>query len=169
MRFFKDYRYVRDDLRLLLRRQVGDFSRTLQKIMARRNDEQDLLEVRDYIFLCEKLQGVLRAAIGRGIAPEASERAVQLIEAFQPLHELGEELEHAIDESVMDKRREIQEAAISELEESVARADLRLTSDEAGRVRTLGQTKRRGSDEAPSAVEETPFWGPPLEHLIRPG
>ena len=51
--------FIRQDLRSLMRIGAGDILRTLQRISLRRNDEQDLLEIRDFIRTGEDIIKIL--------------------------------------------------------------------------------------------------------------
>ncbi|KDN52529.1 hypothetical protein K437DRAFT_186491 [Tilletiaria anomala UBC 951] len=162
--------FLREDLRLLLRRSAGDISRTLQKILARRNDEQDLLAVRDFVHLCEKVQSTLREALDRGLSHEYAASAQEIAGNFTALGHLAQSLEDAIDESVMEKRRQLQSATADEIESVITQGELKQTQVEHGTIQV--STPRRASrskGKAAEQEEESPLWGPPLEHLIRPG
>lgn len=134
--------------------------------MAKRGDEQDLLAVRDFIHLCGQIQQTLRTSVEHDLPENEANRAKELADKFMPLPELARNLEDAIDESVMEKRRALQEATADDLESAVIQDELKQTREEYGevKVRQSSRSKAKSVD-----ADESPFWGPALEHLIRPG
>lgn len=150
--------FLRKDVRALLRAGVGDILRTLQRISLRRNDEQDLLEVRDFVRATDAL--VRRLTDAPDGTHAGSTELRELCARFQSLHALGERLGDAIDERVIEQRIERQEAQ-RERDDAVhnggpAPAEERVPA-------------RRARKKEPSAlVLEEPHWGEAFEHLIRP-
>ena len=142
----------------------------MQKVMARRNDEQDLLEARDFIVMCERIQKTVLDAIERGVSEKEEATARRIADSFKPLRGLAQELEDAIDESVMDKRRQMQDASAEEVEATVVRTELRNTQEDHGEIEAEPPQRRsRGKGKTDQDEQLSKFWGPPLEHLIRPG
>ncbi|KAK0568802.1 hypothetical protein OC861_001579 [Tilletia horrida] len=171
--------FLREDLRLHLRRGAGDVSRVLQKIVTARNDEQDLLEVRDFIGTCNVIANALKAEV---VAQDSSIQSVdetssshgrtgldalkKMAESFHDLNALGAQLADAIDASVMEKRIRAQEEMARRLEQEVA--------EQTGIYSQSGhETHGKATSRKSKAAEQTKagvdgIWGPPLEHLIRP-
>ena len=151
---FLQHAFVRQDLRSLMRIGAGDILRTLQRISLRRNDEQDLLEIRDFIRTSE--------AIIKILMPLDSQELQEMLQRFTPLSDLGERLERAIDERVMEKRLQQQEALFQSHDPSCAGGPT-LTSD----APTLPKRAKRASASAELILTEK-MWGDDIEHLIRP-
>ncbi|CAO1613674.1 unnamed protein product [Sympodiomycopsis kandeliae] len=158
--YFTQSPFFHEDLRMLFRQiQRGDVSRTLQRIATARNDEQDLLEIRDFV----RFTSSLKTAIYNEEMHTSSDHTSaglshlrELADELGDLSDLGQTLEDAIDERVMEKRIRAMEALDREdglLDE--AEEDTTITS-----TSPLSKTGRKGADEEP--------WGPPFEHLIRP-
>ncbi|KAK0531237.1 hypothetical protein OC842_003680 [Tilletia horrida] len=166
--------FLRDDLRLHLRRGAGDVSRVLQKIVTARNDEQDLLEVRDFIETCDAIVKRLseeKAALPLEDATDASateDLALQkLAESFQSLSSLGSELASAIDAGVIEKRLRAQEDMVRRLEAEAAGQD-GIYSQSDSNVQDKVTTRRSKKAGTDADSEDEALWGQPLEHLIRP-
>ena len=85
--------FIRQDLRSLMRIGAGDILRTLQRISLRRNDEQDLLEIRDFIRTGEDIIKILM--------PLDSQELQEMLQRFTPLSDLGERLERERSTSVL--------------------------------------------------------------------
>ena len=152
--------FLRKDLRTLLRGGVGDILRTLQRISLRRNDEQDLLEVRDFVRTSDALVERLQAEQATA-APSTLGWAElgELLAKFQSLHTLGERLGGAIDERVIEKRIQRQEA----MEQS------RDAAYGGGATPADDPPKRRTRKSEPAALLlDGDLWGDDFEHLIRP-
>ena len=164
MALFLSHTFLREDLRLLLRRGAGDVSRGLQRISTGRNDEQDLLEVRDFIVMCERVVELLRQEADGGADVEDGWAPLRtMISRFRSLSALGTRLVDAMDEAVVERRMRSQEALARETEEEVL-GDL--ARDAAGEDAPPKSRKRAGKD---AVVERPTHWGAPFEHLIRPG
>jgi DNA mismatch repair ATPase MutS len=161
---FLSHTFLREDLRLLLRRGAGDVSRGLQRISTGRNDEQDLLEVRDFIVMCERVVELLRQEADGGAGAEDGWAPLRtMISRFRSLSALGTRLVEAMDEAVVERRMRSQEALARETEEEVL-GDL--ARDTVGEDAPPKSRKRAGKD---AVVERPTHWGAPFEHLIRPG
>ncbi|WFD29241.1 hypothetical protein MSPP1_000248 [Malassezia sp. CBS 17886] len=151
---FLERPFLRQDVRSQLRAGAGDVLRTLQRISLRRNDEQDLLEIRDFVRTSDTLLARL--------CDEESARSVRAQDAgwaalrditgkFRSLHALGERLGHAIDERVIEKRIARQEALHSK----------------AGGLDVPRGTARLGAGRGAERTDEG-LWGDDFEHLVRP-
>lgn len=158
--YFTRHPFVHEDLRMLYRQiQRGDVSRTLQRITTARNDEQDLLEIRDFIKFCTNLKA---AIYNEEMHTQAEQPAPGLVhlrsmaDGLGDLSDLGQILEDAIDERVMEKRISAMEAL--DREDGLL-DDAEGTNDEIS-APTTARMGRKGADEEP--------WGAPFEHLIRP-
>ncbi|WFD25645.1 hypothetical protein MNAN1_000608 [Malassezia nana] len=153
--------FLRQDIRLIMDTSIGDILRTMQRINLRRNDVQDLLEVRDFVQATDRILDRLKRETN---APVGGTELQEWLSRCTSLHELGEHLGDAIDERVMEKRLE-QQAALAKQQESLY--DVGEASTEAV---TIPKTRkqRRPSVNAPLFLEE-PLWGDDIEHLIRPG
>ncbi|KAL9939332.1 hypothetical protein V8E36_002145 [Tilletia maclaganii] len=175
--FFVNNSFLRDDLRLHLRRGAGDVSRVLQKIVTARNDEQDLLEVRDFIETCDAI--VQRLLVEQN-SPDLRDNAQassdtdrqpalqKLAESFHSITSLGAELASAIDVGVMEKRLRAQEEMARRMEVEAAGQEGIYTQDD---MNTQDKPKTRKSKKTESAAGmdgDEGLWGHPLEHLIRP-
>ncbi len=78
---FLKRRELREDVREALRKGAGDVTRVLQKLVTRRGDEQDLLEVRDAIYAGERVRSLMQreaAYIGERGEGEAEEEGKTL-------------------------------------------------------------------------------------------
>ena len=146
--------FLRQDLRVLLRTGVGDIMRTLQRISLRRNDEQDLLEIRDFIRTSERLVASLASIDVHELH--------ELLQRFTALHALGERLEMAIDERVMEKRIQQQEARLQTYDAMYAGGPMPPAEASAPSKRT------RRTSSPPSLTLPESMWGDNIEHLIRP-
>ncbi|SPO32077.1 related to MSH1 - DNA mismatch repair protein, mitochondrial [Ustilago trichophora] len=161
---------LREDLRGVLRNGAGDVTRVLQKLVTRRNDEQDLLEVRDAIGAMERVKKLMVDEMEFMVEEKEKEVLRNLVGRFTDLTELAAKLGDAIDERVIALRLERQESLANEVQ------DLAVGSTEAlgsrAKLRSLnttgsGKTRKKGSqDEADE--EEQGLWGEDFEHLIRP-
>nr|WJN24909.1 meiotic recombination protein [Pseudozyma pruni] len=156
VQLFLHKRGLREDLRGVMRIGAGDVSRVLQKLGARRGDEQDLLEVRDAIGAIGRVEQLMR---GEMEYVERGEREVLsgLVDKFHDLSGVAKKLGSAIDEWVIAARLERQETLANEVEglaaeDQVSRAQVRGLS---------GSAAKRGG-------EEGELWGEDFEHLIRP-
>nr|WJN24908.1 meiotic recombination protein [Pseudozyma flocculosa] len=145
---------LREDLRSVLRAGAGDVSRVLQKLVTRRNDKQDLLEVRDAIGAMERVKALLQAELGR-VGEKERQTLETLVGKFHDLTELANKLGAAIDERVIALRLERQETLASEVE-GIAATDASRAS-----IRALS-AKTKPTDP------EDNLWGEQFEHLIRP-
>lgn len=155
--------FVHEDLRMLYRQiQRGDVSRTLQRIATARNDEQDLLEIRDFIKFTTSLKTAIYNEEMHADGDEGTPGSLHLralADGLGDLSELGHALEYAIDERVMEKRIRAMEA----MDKEDGLSDDAETNEQAtsGMARGLAPGPgRKGADEE--------AWGAPFEHLIRP-
>ncbi|SPO37306.1 related to MSH1 - DNA mismatch repair protein, mitochondrial [Pseudozyma flocculosa] len=178
--------FLRDDLRSVLRLGAGDISRVLQRLITRRNNEQDLLEVRDFIQACDQIVSKLQqeaqyeadADVKAELAP-----LVALGDKFKVLTPLGERLGGAIDERVIEHRLRRQEAIAQSIESTVAGTDGAYgdeidSAGEGGKgaaptevaAATTAKARRRtkASDIDEAEPDATMLWGEDFEHLIRP-
>nr|WJN24906.1 meiotic recombination protein [Farysia itapuensis] len=177
---------LREDVRGLMRQGAGDAGRVLQKLVTKRNDEQDLLEIRDFIVTTSRItmkitneikhhaQQIAHSSL---LSPEKNanewEALQTLADKFHNLDNLGAQLGEAIDERVIESRIAKQESMAMEME------TLALASNTTG-----GAAERRATaayHSAPSLPspkvktsategqsEEGCLWGEPFEHLVRP-
>lgn len=150
---FHQNAYARQDVRTLLKTGVGDVLRTLQRISMRRNDEQDLLEIRDFIRTSERITATLSALR----MPELDEMLLR----FTPLVHLGERLEKAIDERVMEKRLQRQEALIQQ-------QDAMYSGGKVHAPEAPAPKRSRRASAQTELVISSRLWGDEIEHLIRP-
>lgn len=150
-----DHQFLQEDLRSLLRRiQRGDVSRTLQKIATGRNDEQDLLEIRDFVKTTNDLKKLIQQDSTGSQAINSSAALNTLIEQLTDLSSLGDLLEGAIDERVLEQRLRAMEALARE--------------DEGSEVDDVPTTASPSSPVAEGNGSTTAGWGVAFEHLIRP-
>lgn len=156
--FFLQRAFARQDVRARLRVSAGDVLRTLQRISMRRSDEQDLLEIRDFIRTCDEVVARLRVEV-QAAEQGGSAALRELLARCTSLAELGEQLGGAIDERVMEKRRLQQEALHNA-------ADGVVESTPASPLPPERRARRRVSDTTLKLTE--PLWGDDFEHLIRP-
>ncbi|CAD6891453.1 unnamed protein product [Tilletia laevis] len=176
---FLNNSFLRDDLRLHLRRGAGDVSRVLQKIVTARNDEQDLLEVRDFIETCDAIVARLQAEkkslpvastqqAGADSLEASEEFALhRLADSFQALTTLGSELADAIDAGVMEKRLRAQAEMVRRMEsEAAGKEGIYTENDQNTGDKAPVRKSKKGTGE--SSTEDDGLWGQPLEHLIRP-
>ncbi|PWN49849.1 hypothetical protein IE53DRAFT_124432 [Violaceomyces palustris] len=163
--------FLREDMRVSMRKRAGDISRVIQRILTKRNNEQDLLEVRDFISTCEEIQSLLKSELesvpkGEAFDVEESHSHLRaLLERFIPLKELREHLGEAIDERVIEKRLRDQEAVDSQVEEEASTA-LEVATRAAAQDETSlkkGRRLKRSNDQTSPLL-----WGDDFEHLIRP-
>lgn len=181
--FQHQHAYMTEDLRILLRRRAGDINRALQRIITSRNDEQDLLEVRDFSTLCSDLVAQLRTEseqYRKGVSSQSSSdvsnadgwAALEVVtQNFEDLSSLAERLGSSMDESVIDKRLRLQEDRARELQVDVLGEGARLASgdEEPLRTKQTGASSRRSSSSSIAEDDrEEGLWGSPFEHLIRP-
>ncbi|CEH13402.1 DNA MISMATCH REPAIR PROTEIN MSH1, MITOCHONDRIAL [Ceraceosorus bombacis] len=173
--FFVNRTFLREDLRALLRRGAGDVSRGLQRITTGRNDEQDLLEIRDFIVMTQDLLSLLDKEMAQlrqaqqvtqdDVLIAGLENLDLMKERFKNLEGLGARLVEAMDEAVLEQRLRRQEALAREVEES-------LLDDEArGEISNGAVTVRKKKGKQPGEQddgESSDGWGDPFEHLIRP-
>lgn len=151
---FLQHAFVRQDLRSLLRIGAGDVLRTLQRISLRRNNEQDLLEIRDFIRTGEDIIKILMRL--------DSKELQEMLQRFTSLTDLGERLERAIDERVMEKRLQQQETLFQSQDPPYTIGPT-LVSD----VPTPSKRTKRAPASAELFLTEN-MWGDDIEHLIRP-
>lgn len=165
---FLKHRSLREDLRQVLRGGAGDTTRVLQKLVTRRNDEQDLLEIRDAIGATEKVRALMERE--RGYMGEKEKEVLgRWVEKIVDLKGLAGKLADAIDERVIEARLERQESLANELQDVAAEGTSRAAlhhlsspSPSTGRVKA----KRRKNEEVDG--DEEVLWGEEFEHLIRP-
>lgn len=181
--YFVDRPFFHEDLRTLLRQiQRGDISRTLQRISTARNDEQDLLEIRDFVnFTAELRSAVAKEVEARGteFGQSHPEQAVGLtalsglVEGLTDLTVLGQELGNAIDERVMERRMRSMEAMDREDGQLEDLEDGGDSVSESKPAETAGTASEQLSPsmtaKTSKTAQEDQAWGPPFEHLIRPG
>nr|WJN24907.1 meiotic recombination protein [Moesziomyces parantarcticus] len=146
-------RGLREDLRTTLRTGAGDTTRVLQKLAARRNDEQDLLELRDAIKTTTRVVQLLHAE--RAHAPNGAATLQTWEERFSDLSELATKLGEAIDERVIEARVARQQELANDVQDVAAEATR-------AKIRSLAGRK------AANSGEEDEMWGEDFEHLIRP-
>ncbi|PWN37729.1 uncharacterized protein FA14DRAFT_163464 [Meira miltonrushii] len=170
---FHQHGFMSHDLRWTLKKRAGDIHRALQRILTSRNDEQDLLEVRDFARLSADLVQQIKTEINMSspISEQEKEGWTKLqdvVNAFEDVTLLGQRLGDAIDENVIEKRLRAQEDRAREMEENLAQEDV---SRPTGNV-SLQKVPRRKRATAPTQQdddhEQSRRWGPPFEHLIRP-
>lgn len=149
--------FLRRDMQNILRTQVGDVPRTLQRISLRRNDEQDLLEIRDFIRANDQLQKRLSTVVRDTVG---GKEVQELLSRFLPVTALGERLENAIDERILKRRLQEKEAQRQQMEATHGVGSV-LPAEEPSRPR-----KRRSSSATLELEDE--YWGDDIEHLIRP-
>lgn len=157
---------LHEDLRLVYRQvQRGDIPRTLRRILTARSNEQDLLEIRDFIKFTHDLSDAIErdcAESGQGSneVPEGLQVIRDLTQGMADLSELGRTLEEAIDEVVLEKRLRDQEAMQREQERALGQED-----EDAVEKPTKGpKTKRIAEVEAQDHMPRAP-----LQPLIRRG
>ncbi|PWN25647.1 hypothetical protein BDZ90DRAFT_255441 [Jaminaea rosea] len=154
--------YALEDLRTLLRQvQRGDISRTLQRIATARNDEQDLLEVRDFVRFTSAVKEWGRELRGEG--KEGHRELAARLEGLVDLTGLGKELGDAIDERVMEKRLRAMEAL--DREEGLLGAE---NADEEAETTPSPTPSSLSAFPPPPTPRGDEPWGAPFEHLIRP-
>ncbi|WFD33891.1 hypothetical protein MCUN1_000717 [Malassezia cuniculi] len=154
---FLSQQHLRHDLRVILRHGAGDVLRTMQRIALRRGDIQDMLEIRDFAGTVDRVMALLRQDMKSG--PGWDELA-DLTDKFQSISGLCERLSEAIDERVIEKRLQRQEALLQSADDALAGGAL-VGSEETPR-------KRVPKKGPASLVIEEPLWGDDIEHLIRP-
>jgi len=163
---FHSQPFFMEDIRVLLRRGAGDINRALQRIITSRNDVQDLLEVRDFTKLCHDLVKLMESEFsisqGQGEHGEGWNTLRTVIEAFVPLMHLSERLGEAIDESVIERRIQIQQDRDREVELQVLSEAASQANDE--KVRRQATSNKKLNEES----EDDALWGQAFEHLIRP-
>ncbi|GAC98918.1 hypothetical protein PHSY_006513 [Pseudozyma hubeiensis SY62] len=173
---------LREDVRSILRLGAGDVTRVLQKLVTRRNDEQDLLEVRDAIGAMERVKSLMVGEMEFLTGDEKERETVEgLVGKFHDLGELASKLGEAIDERVIAARLERQETLANEVEGIAAAAGSSSVADTSrAQIRSLGNTatasskgvttsKRIRSTSPESDLDDTSsLWGDDFEHLIRP-
>ncbi|PWZ01769.1 hypothetical protein BCV70DRAFT_158091 [Testicularia cyperi] len=166
---------LREDLRSALRQGAGDTNRVLQKLITRRNDEQDLLEIRDFIATTTKVVALLHAECQHLQSIATGAEALQALSSkLHDLSTLGHGLGEAIDERVIQSRLERQDAMADEVESLVLSAS-QITPSRSTSISSLPsyvspmstkKKKEAGGTGTDSAGDE--MWGEPFEHLIRP-
>lgn len=165
--FFTLNPFVHEDLRMLFRQiQRGDVSRTLQRVATARNDEQDLLEIRDFIRFTTSLKAAIYNEEMHAAAQQDDRLSLGLThlrglaDGLGDLSDLGQTLEEAIDERVMEKRLRAIEA--------LDREDGLLDDAESDDDGSAPSSATVSAGPGRKSLDEEP-WGPPFEHLIRPG
>nr|WJN24913.1 meiotic recombination protein [Tranzscheliella williamsii] len=180
---FLRLRELREDLRSVMRQGAGDVSRILQKLVTKRNDEQDLLEIRDFIAATGKVTQLIKTEIAYlarlpsaatnsvpntgAAAPIAevkgrAEREVgclqSLVDKFSDLRDLGHQLGSAIDERVIESRLEKQETLEREVEALAANGDgsTRTVRSSARSVFSHAANYRPSSSTSSSAASSAP-------------
>ncbi|KAL4399955.1 ATP-dependent DNA damage sensor [Malassezia pachydermatis] len=151
--------FLRQDVRTMMRGRVGDVLRTLQRISLRRNDVQDLLEIRDFIQVTDEITSCLAGSVAE---PIGGAELQEILSRFTSLHALGQRLEAAIDEGVMEKRMRQQEVLLQAQDALYHGGVAPVDAQEPQKKR---RTKRSASA---SLVLEEESWGDAIEHLIRP-
>lgn len=157
---FLRHSFLRQDIRMIMHTSIGDILRTLQRISLRRNDVQDLLEIRDFIRATDQILDCLKR---EACAPIGGAELQEWMRRCTSLHELGERLGEAIDERVMEKRLEQQAALIKQFDSMYDTGEATTGAADIPKVRK----PRRTSVNGPLLLEE-PLWGDDIEHLIRP-
>ena len=153
--------FLKEDLRSALRTGAGDVSRVLQRAITRRSNAEDLLEIRDFITACERIVSKLREEASRSDGAGLGAIA-EYADRFNDLTELGDRLEKAIDERVIELRSLKQEAMAESLESAVA-------GNEAGLFDSSLSSSKSGSSKIKTDSNDSPIlWGDGFEHLIRP-
>lgn len=172
---FHQHGFMSHDLRWILKKRAGDIHRALQRILTSRNDEQDLLEVRDFARLSADLVEQVNTEINLAspLSDQEKEgwtRLQEVMGAFEDITFLGQRLGDAIDENVIEKRLRAQEDRARELEDNLAQEDVlrsgQIDEKVKKRKRTIGFGK--GGEDLEQNQEQKRRWGPPFEHLIRP-
>ncbi|KAJ9478597.1 DNA mismatch repair protein MSH1, mitochondrial [Pseudozyma hubeiensis] len=175
---------LREDVRSILRTGAGDVTRVLQKLVTRRNDEQDLLEVRDAIGAMQRVKRLMVGEMAYLTGDEKERETVEgLVGKFHDLGELASKLGEAIDERVIAARLERQETLANEVEGIAAAAgSSSMTDTSRAQIRSLGNaatatagskgvttSKRNRSTSSEADLDDTSsLWGDDFEHLIRP-
>ncbi|WFD42703.1 hypothetical protein MPSI1_001351 [Malassezia psittaci] len=160
---FLENGFLRKDLRTLLRSGIGDILRTLQRINLRRNDEQDLLEVRDFVRATDAIRS--RFEESRSSFPSdmgGLNEFDDMMAKLHSLHSLGERLGDAIDDRVIEKRIQRREAMMEA--EEVAHSG-GMSPKDAVKPRTKQNLRKKDGTELKL---DDPLWGEDFEHLIRP-
>lgn len=171
--------FLRQDLRTWLRRGIGDVSRALQRITTGRNDEQDLLEVRDFVATCNTLVGLFRDDIERQdkeVEDEGWKALRTLLDRFHSLEALGARLGEAIDEAVIEKRsRDQEELARQRHEEVLENVTMEAIRRDGGleEPRSSSSSKTKSSAKRKQVKDDQgdqsrDIWGVAFEHMIRP-
>ncbi|WFD21923.1 hypothetical protein MEQU1_000582 [Malassezia equina] len=152
--------FLHQDIRMIMHTSIGDVLRTLQRISLRRNDVQDLLEIRDFIQAMDQILDRLKSETS---APVSGSELNEWMLRCTSLHELGERLGEAIDERVMQKRMEQQAALSKQFDSLYDTGEATTETVDVPKVRK----QRRVPVSMPLLLEE-PLWGDDIEHLIRP-
>ncbi|KAN0060068.1 hypothetical protein ACQY0O_008041 [Thecaphora frezii] len=163
--------FLREDLRTVLRLGAGDILRVLQRLITRRNNEQDLLEVRDFIQACEQIVAKLQQVVEYAADVAAQQEVAPLTalaERFNRLMSLGERLGNAIDERVIEHRLRKQEAMAESIERAVASGSAVDDPESASGSATAASAKRSRTGGPKDGQAEALLWGEDFEHLIRP-
>ncbi|SJX65916.1 probable MSH1-DNA mismatch repair protein, mitochondrial [Sporisorium reilianum f. sp. reilianum] len=164
---FLQRRELREDLRLTLRTGAGDVTRVLQKLVTRRNDEQDLLEVRDAIGAMERVKALMEreAAFLTGAERETLQG---LVGKFFDLTELAGRLGSAIDERVIALRLERQETLANEVQDIAASAGETASRAQIRSLASNAKASKRNAASTEDDADTDGLWGDDFEHLIRP-
>lgn len=171
--FHTQHSFMTEDLRILLRRRAGDINRALQRLITGRNDEQDLLEVRDFCQMCADVKAQLSYEIQEQLkinkdADEGWTALNSVVQSFENLDVLAERLGSAMDETVLEKRTRLQEDRVRELETNVSVDDARIASGDEGRKRRTSMSSRQSLAQDDETEGDKRMWGTAFEHLIRP-
>ncbi|PKI85789.1 hypothetical protein MVES1_000582 [Malassezia vespertilionis] len=160
---FLAHDFMRNDVRHMLRTGIGDILRTLQRLSLRRNDEQDLLEIRDFVHTTDAILVRLRKDTHISNRPGWDVLQEMLLK-FRSLSDLGTRLGEAIDERVIEKRMERQEALLQRTDAALGGSD----SAKGAEPSTLEKKRARKNLEPTPLTLPAPMWGDDFEHLIRP-
>ena len=152
--------FLRQDIRMIMHTSIGDILRTLQRVSLRRNDVQDLLEIRDFIRATDQILDRLERETS---APIGGLELQEWMRRCTSLDELGDRLGNAIDERVMQKRLEQQAALIKQFDSMYDTGEATTESIDVPKVR-----KQRRSSVSIPLLLEGPLWGDDIEHLVRP-
>lgn len=156
--------HLRHDLRTVLRQGAGDVLRTIQRITLRRGDVQDLLEVRDFAQTIDRLSALLTDEMQSGAGWD---ELAELTSRIRSLSSIGEHLGAAIDERVIEKRIQRQEALMQTAENELAGGEMLSRSAATDPGDSPRKRPARRSSNASLEIPE-PLWGDDIEHLIRP-
>ncbi|MCO5589574.1 hypothetical protein L7F22_043542 [Adiantum nelumboides] len=170
---FHYHGFMSHDLRWTLKKRAGDIHRALQRILTSRNDEQDLLEVRDFARLSADLVKQINTEINLAspISNQEKEgwsKLQDVVNAFEDVTLLGQRLGDAIDENVIEKRLRAQEDRAREMEQNLAQEDVSRPTGSDPSPKGVRKKRATASTQQDEDQEQNRRWGPPFEHLIRP-